>query len=73
MGVDGNTRHRADLHTLWFVKMTDALSALVRVNLIDLDTHVNGLVWTFGLAHVAVNTFVGNDQGHGMDYRASCP
>ena len=52
--IDGNTGNRADLHALGLVKMAHALGALVRVNLVDLDAHVNRVVRAFGLANVAV-------------------
>ena len=60
-----NAGHWADLHALGLVKVAYAFGAFVRVNLVNLRAHVDGLVGAFGLADVAVNAFVGNDQGHG--------
>ena len=62
--MDGNTRHRADLHALWFTKMTDALGAFVRVDFVDLGAHVDRIVRALGLAHVAVDTFIGYQKRH---------
>ena len=42
--VDGDARHGADLHTLWFVKVAYTLGAFVRVNLVNLFAQVNSLV-----------------------------
>ncbi|MPN64799.1 hypothetical protein SDC9_212576 [bioreactor metagenome] len=39
------------------VVMTDALGAFVAVNLIDAVTHRNGLIRTFGFAHIAIDAF----------------
>ena len=64
--INRNAGHRADLHTLRLVKMTDALGALVRVDLVDLGPQKDGLVRALGLANIAVDALVGDDQGHGL-------
>jgi hypothetical protein len=56
--------HRADLHALGLVKMAHALGALVRVDLVELLTHIDGIVGALGLAHIAVDAFIGNHQRH---------
>ena len=64
-GIDWNTRYRADLHALRFVKMADAFGAFFGIYLLDFLTQINRFVRTFGLAHVAVDALVGDQQGHG--------
>jgi hypothetical protein len=64
VGILGDAVHRADLHALRFVVVTDALRALVGVDDVDLFALGNGLVRAFRFAHVAVDAFVGNNQGH---------
>ena len=63
--IDRNARHGADLHALRFVEMADAFSAFFGVDLIDLLAQINRFVRAFGLAHVAVDALVGDQQGHG--------
>ena len=63
--IDRNAGYRADLHALRFVEMADAFSAFFRVNLIDFFAEVDRFVRAFGLAHVAVDALVGDEQGHG--------
>ena len=62
--VDRDTGHRADLYALRFVEVANAFGAFAGVNLVDVFAHVNGLVRAFGLAHVAVDAFVGDEQRH---------
>ena len=64
--VDRNAGHGADLHTLRLVKMTDALGALVGVDFVDFGPQKNGLVRALGLADVAVDALVSDDQSHGL-------
>ena len=63
--IDRDARHRADLHALRFVKMADAFGAFFGVDLIDLLAQINRFVRAFGLADVAVDALVGDQQGHG--------
>ena len=58
--VDWNAVHRAHLYTLGLVKVTDALGAFVRVDLVDFRPQENRLVRTLRLAHIAVDAFVGD-------------
>ena len=60
--IDRDARHRADLHALRFVKMTDAFGAFFGVDLVDFLAEVNRFVRAFGLAHVAVDALVGDQQ-----------
>jgi hypothetical protein len=59
-GVFGNTFHRADFHALWHVKMAHAFGTQRRVDLVYLDTLVDGLVWTFGFTYIAVDALFGD-------------
>ena len=63
--INWNARYRADLHALRFIKMADAFGAFFGVNLVDFFAEVNRFVRAFGLAHVAVDALVGDQQGHG--------
>ena len=63
-GVDRNAGHRAHLHALRFVKMANALGASGGVDLVNDLAQVNGLVGAFGFAHIAIDAFVGDHQGH---------
>jgi hypothetical protein len=58
--IKWNATYRAHLLALGLVEMADALGALVRIDLVDLGAHVNGVIWALGLANVAVDAFVGN-------------
>ena len=64
--IDRNARYRANLHALRFVKMADAFGAFFWVNLVDFLAQINRFVRAFGLAHVAVDALVGDQQGHGQ-------
>jgi hypothetical protein len=46
--------------------MTDALGTPLWVDLVNLDTEKNGLVWALGLTDIAIDAFVGNRQCHGV-------
>ncbi len=48
--------------------MADALCAVCWVNLIDFRTHGNCLIRTFRLAHVAIDAFTSDQQGHNFSY-----
>lgn len=63
--VFGNAFHRANNHTLGFVEVPYAFSALVGVNFINFFTHVNCAVRTLWLANVTIDAFIGDDQCHG--------
>ena len=66
LGIDGYTRHRADLHTLGFVEVTHAFCAFGRINFVDLLAKVDRFVGALRLAHIAVDAFIGDDQSHGL-------
>ena len=51
-GVHGDTGHRADLHTLGFIKMAHTFGAFAGLDFINLLPEVDGLVGAFGFAHV---------------------
>ncbi len=46
--------------------MTHAFGAFFRVDLVDFPAQVNGLVRALGLAHIAVDALVGDDQSHDL-------
>jgi hypothetical protein len=52
--------------------MAHALGALGRVNFVNLFAQINGLVWAFGLTHIAVDAFVGDHQCHGWGSAKVC-
>ena len=58
--VNGDAGHGAHLHALRLVKMAYAFGAFVRVNLVDFFAQINRLVGALGLAHIAVDAFVGD-------------
>lgn len=64
IGVDRNALNRTDLHALGLAKMSNALCAFMRVDLIDLLPKVNGLVGTLGLTHIAIDALTGDHQSH---------
>ncbi|MEY4295283.1 MAG: hypothetical protein RLY82_971, partial [Pseudomonadota bacterium] len=61
-GVQRNAIYGAHFFTLRHVKMPDALCAFVWIYLVNLFAHVNRVVRALRLAHVAIDTFVGNQQ-----------
>jgi hypothetical protein len=63
--VDRNARHGAHLYALRLIKMAYTFRAFGRVDLVDVFAQIDSLVRAFGLAHIAVNAFVGNQQCHG--------
>ena len=69
--VHRDAAHRADLHALRLVEVADAFGAARRVDLVDLRAHRDRLVRALGLAHIAVDAFVGDQQGHGVSLRGA--
>jgi len=63
--VERDACDRAQELALRFFKVTDTLGALVRIDLVILVAHRNGIVGAFGFADVAVDAVVGNQKGHG--------
>jgi len=59
--VFGNTFNRAHHHALRLVEMPHALSAFAGVYLINFFTHADCTVRALGLAHVAIDAFIGDD------------
>src|SRR5471032_1921535 len=64
--IAGNAIHRAHLLALRFVVVANAFGALVRVDHVDVDTHLDSVVRALGLAYVAVDALIGNEQGHAL-------
>jgi len=65
-GIFGNALYRANFHTLGCIKMTHAFGAQVGINFVYLYARVNGIIGAFGLTHVAVDAFFGDDQSQGQ-------
>jgi hypothetical protein len=65
IGVDRNALNRTDLHALGLAKMSNALCAFMRVDLIDLLPKVNGLFGTLGLTHIAIDALICDQERHG--------
>jgi hypothetical protein len=63
--MDRNAGHWTHLHALRLVKVADAFGAFRGIDLVNLRTQVNGLIRALGLAHIAIDAFVGNHQSHG--------
>src|SRR5690606_24349724 len=64
--VERDALDRADLLALRRVEVADALRAAVRIDLVDLRSLRDRLIGADRLADIAVDAFVGDDQGHGM-------
>jgi len=62
--ADGDTGHRAHLHTLGLIKMAHAFGALAGVDFIDFRPEVDRLIGTLRFTHIAVDAFVGDHQSH---------
>ena len=64
VGVLRDALHRADLPALRRVEVPDALGAAFGVDHVDLGAHRDRAVRALGLADVAVDALIGDDQGH---------
>ena len=62
--VEWNAFHGTNDLALRPVEVSDALSALAGIDLVDLKPHRDGGVRALGFAHVAVDALVGDHQGH---------
>ena len=65
-GIFRNTFHRADFHALRRIKMAYAFGTQIRVDLVNLETLVDGLIRTFGLADITIDAFLGDYQCQGQ-------
>src|SRR5437667_594345 len=63
--VQRNAADRTHLHALRLVEVADAFGAAMRVDLVELRPHRDRLIRALGLAHIAVDAFVGDHQCHG--------
>ena len=66
LGIDRYAGYRANLHALRLVKVAHAFGAFVGINFIDFRAEKNRLVRAFGLAHIAIDAFVSNQERHGQ-------
>lgn len=48
--------------------MPNAFCAAIRINLIKIRAHRNGVVGAFGFADVAIDAFVSDHEGHGQEF-----
>ena len=62
--VQGDAFHRTNLHALRLVKMTHALGAFVRVDLVNGRAKVNGLVGALGFTDITIDALTGDHQSH---------
>src|SRR5690606_32705074 len=62
--IDLNTLDRTDDLTLRLAMVPDAFGALGRVDFIEIHPHIDGFIGTLRFADVAVDAFIGNQQGH---------
>ncbi len=67
--VNWNAGYGADLHTLGLIEMAHALGAFMGINFVNFFAHVNSIVGALGLADVAVDAFIGNDQSHRCTFK----
>gem|GEM_PF-2840914 len=71
--VGWNTSHRANRHTLRFVKMADTFGATRWVNQIMFLAQIDGLIGAFWLADITIDALVGNHQRHSQSFRTCAP
>mgnify|MGYP000619164765 CR=1 FL=1 len=64
-GINGDAIDRTHLDALWRLKVSDTLGAARRIDLVNTIAHKYCIVGAFGLTHVAVDTFIGDDERHG--------
>src|SRR4051812_21372862 len=64
LGVGRNARDGAYLDALRLIEVPHAFGALMRINLVDLRAHVDCVIRALRLAHIAVDAFVGDHEGH---------
>jgi hypothetical protein len=65
-GVHRDAGHRTDLHALGFIKVTNALGAFDRIDFVNFFAQIDRLIGALGLAHIAVDAFVGDHQSHAV-------
>ena len=62
--IFGYAINRAHHHALRLIKVAHAFRAFSGVYFVDRLAHSNCTVGALGLAHVTVDAFIGNNQGH---------
>ena len=60
----GNAIYGTYFDALGLVEMTDTFGTTIRIDLIIQFTLIDCVIRAFGLADIAVDAFVGNDQCH---------
>lgn len=64
---------RANALASRFIIMTDALGAAVAINFVDFSTHRDRLIRAFWLAHIAIDAFFCDKQGHNFSRVSNNP
>jgi hypothetical protein len=64
LGIERDAGYRTDLDTLGLIKMPHAFCAFGWINFIDIGPQIDRLVRALGLAHIAVDAFIGDHQCH---------
>src|SRR5690606_18190428 len=65
--MDDDAFNRTDDLALRLVVMSDAFGAAAGLDLVDFGAHADGVVRALGLANVAVDVLVGNEQSHDIN------
>jgi len=58
------TVDRTYLLALWYVEVANTLRAQIRLYLIDFFAHINGIIWAFGFANIAIDAVGSDFEGH---------
>jgi hypothetical protein len=66
IGIENDTFNGADLNTLRGVKVPYTFCTEFRLNNVDLLSLGDSLIWALRFANIAINTLIGNQQGHGL-------
>jgi hypothetical protein len=64
LGIDNTGINGANGGALLLIEMAHALSALIRIYLIDLFSSFNGLIRTFRLTRTTIDTLIINHKSH---------
>jgi hypothetical protein len=65
-GIESNAFNGADLNALRSIKVPHTFRTEFRLNNIDLLSLRNSPIRALWFANIAVNTLIGNQQGHGL-------
>ena len=65
LGIERYAGHGTHLYALRCFVVPHTFGALGRVDFVNQRPHENGCIGAFRLAHIAVDAFIGDHQGHG--------